>query len=295
MKNILSIDLESWIYYHDCTLGRPMGGQGSEAKKARDAGYILVATRALLDLLDQHGQKATFFVLGEVFDWYPGAVEEIALRGHEVGYHTHNHPLRVTADVLEREIEQSQAFLDLFRPIGFRAPQIYLTQDSLPILRDAGFRYSSSTYGEHEIHTLEGIEEIPVSVYRFRGSDQASFEFPRSLTLSLLSHSLPFGSGLMLGLLGAKTSSFIRRANEKGHPAILFLHPWQIYRPKVVDGIGFKIRALLHSPLSMPYTFTILRALETLLERHEFVSFQEYYFGRWAVTENVHGQQAILG
>jgi peptidoglycan/xylan/chitin deacetylase (PgdA/CDA1 family) len=44
-------------------------------------------TPAILDVLDEHGAWATFFLLGENAAKYPDLVEEIRARGHEIGNH----------------------------------------------------------------------------------------------------------------------------------------------------------------------------------------------------------------
>jgi peptidoglycan/xylan/chitin deacetylase (PgdA/CDA1 family) len=49
-------------------------------------------TPALLDLLDDHGAKATFFLIGRYAAAEPGLVRELAGRGHAIGNHTHTHP-----------------------------------------------------------------------------------------------------------------------------------------------------------------------------------------------------------
>lgn len=49
-------------------------------------------THALLDLLDQHGAKATFFLVGERAAARPDDVREIARRGHGIGNHSASHP-----------------------------------------------------------------------------------------------------------------------------------------------------------------------------------------------------------
>jgi len=48
-------------------------------------------TPALLDLLDAHGAKATFFLIGDKAERYPHLVRDIVARGHEVGNHTYHH------------------------------------------------------------------------------------------------------------------------------------------------------------------------------------------------------------
>ena len=49
-------------------------------------------TPAILDLLDAHGAKATFFVVGERARARPELLREIVRRGHEVGNHSATHP-----------------------------------------------------------------------------------------------------------------------------------------------------------------------------------------------------------
>ena len=49
-------------------------------------------TPAMLDLLDERGVKAIFFVIGEKVRAYPELAREIVKRGHELGNHTLTHP-----------------------------------------------------------------------------------------------------------------------------------------------------------------------------------------------------------
>lgn len=49
-------------------------------------------TPAMLDLLDEHGVKAIFFVIGEKVRAHPELAREIVRRGHELGNHTLTHP-----------------------------------------------------------------------------------------------------------------------------------------------------------------------------------------------------------
>jgi len=85
-------------------------------------------TPRVLDLLDAHGAKATFFCVGERAAAAPGLVREIVRRGHSVENHSHRHstafgwygPWR-----LRRELEAAQRVLAEaagVAPIFFRAP-----------------------------------------------------------------------------------------------------------------------------------------------------------------------------
>ena len=61
-----------------------------------------VGVPRLLELLDDFGLKATFFVPGLTADRYPQTVERIAAAGHEVGHHSYD-------DVLGWEPAQTEA------------------------------------------------------------------------------------------------------------------------------------------------------------------------------------------
>lgn len=49
-------------------------------------------TPQLLDLLDQYGIPATFFLLGKQAELHPDLVRRIGAEGHEVGNHSFSHP-----------------------------------------------------------------------------------------------------------------------------------------------------------------------------------------------------------
>lgn len=49
-------------------------------------------TPALLDLLDKHQARATFFVVGQRAAARPELVRQILARGHSLGNHSHSHP-----------------------------------------------------------------------------------------------------------------------------------------------------------------------------------------------------------
>jgi len=85
-------------------------------------------TPAVLDLLDAHGAKATFFLVGARARQYPQHVREIVRRGHGVGNHSDQHPTArfwaLGPRAMRREIEQAQASLTEITgvaPVWFRA------------------------------------------------------------------------------------------------------------------------------------------------------------------------------
>lgn len=282
MKNIFSIDLESWIHFYEDSL--KIKKFTSAERKKSDAGYIVNVTRSLLQLLEQFKQNATFFVVSEIYDWYPSLIREIQQKGHEIGHHTHTHQFLKNAEILKEELSLSKSFIKDFKPRGFRAPQIYLPQSGMKYLEQYGFTYSSSSYDEYVITHYGSLVEIPVSVMPFK-KQSFSRSLPKPLTVKLLLSKIPFGSGMSIAVFGSKTSWFIEKLNREGKPAILFIHPWQIYQPSDLKSINYKINLILRNPLCFPYTRNIEETVRKLFKAHQFTSFREH----------LHGQQAILG
>ena len=72
-------------------------------------------TGAILDLLDAHAAKATFFLVGERAHARPDAVREIVRRGHTLGNHSATHPSAwfwaLGPRRMAAEIERTQAIL----------------------------------------------------------------------------------------------------------------------------------------------------------------------------------------
>jgi peptidoglycan/xylan/chitin deacetylase (PgdA/CDA1 family) len=279
VNNILSVDFESWVHFYRDAIRDPHFARGKDFVR-KDGGYTAEAARSVLELLDRFGQRATFFIVSELNDYFPDVVESIADAGHEIGYHTHTHPLLIGAEQLRGELEQSGRFLERYRPIGFRAPYIHLPSGSWDVLRDSGFRYSSSTYWSAGRQMIGDVEEIPVSSLVWRGDAACDRSIPDPLTLRMLTHRIPYGSGLFVAILGETTSRLIERANREGNPAVLFIHPWQLYRHRAVRGFGFKLRVLRRNPLCLPYTRSALKRCVALFQRHSFTSFEQFYFGQ---------------
>lgn len=102
-------------------------------------------TRALprvLDLLQETGHRATFFVEGLNTDLYPEALAEIAERGHELAYHGWRH--EHWADV-DEERELLQRGIEAFGPgLGFRPPGGDVTPDTATLLNELGYAYVSA-------------------------------------------------------------------------------------------------------------------------------------------------------
>jgi peptidoglycan-N-acetylglucosamine deacetylase len=90
-------------------------------------------TRQMMEVLDRHEVKATFFLIGRFVQQRPEIARALVEAGHAVGIHTWDHPNLIfssTAEVRRQLMETKQAILDatgidakLFRPpFGGRRP-----------------------------------------------------------------------------------------------------------------------------------------------------------------------------
>jgi peptidoglycan-N-acetylglucosamine deacetylase len=122
-------------------------GQGSAAHPgqadAGPAGYP-----ETLDLLDELGLRATFFIEGWNALHNPAAVQAVASSGHEVAVHgwVHESIHALDAVAVERVLADGMAAFTCanIRPRGFRAPGGKRGPHLLPLLERYGVAYDSS-------------------------------------------------------------------------------------------------------------------------------------------------------
>ena len=116
-----------------------------------DDGPDPAVTPAVLDLLDTHDARATFFCIAERAQRHPALTREIVARGHSVQNHTHRH--RHNFSLLgprgfAAELSRAQQVLtDLTdqRPTCFRAPAGLRNPFLDPVLHRLGLRLVSWT------------------------------------------------------------------------------------------------------------------------------------------------------
>ena len=95
-------------------------GKGKTVYLTFDDGPVPTVTPWVLEMLDRHDIKATFFCVGENVERYPWLFEEILRRGHAVGNHTYNHlqGRKVSALTYCRNVMRAHKLIrsNLFRP-----------------------------------------------------------------------------------------------------------------------------------------------------------------------------------
>ena len=109
-------------------------------------------TLKTLDLLDEHGTKATFFVLGWIAEQNPKIVREIAARGHEVasrGFY-HRSLRQLTPEEFREDVRRTNGVLEDAtgqKIVGYRAAEkLAYEKDGwiLDVLAEENFVYDAS-------------------------------------------------------------------------------------------------------------------------------------------------------
>jgi polysaccharide deacetylase family protein (PEP-CTERM system associated) len=192
-------------------------------------------TERLLEIFADAKVSATFFVLGWVAERFPGLVRQIRLGGHELASHGYEHRLVYASTPAEfrDDLRRAKAVLEAASglPIfGYRAPSYSITRQSLwalDVLIDEGYVYDSSIYPVR--HDRYGIPDWPRHIHEIRRAGGSIWELPGS-TIRLARTNLPVGGGGYFRLLPyGWTRNGIRWLNRReGHPAVFYLHPWEI-------------------------------------------------------------------
>jgi peptidoglycan-N-acetylglucosamine deacetylase len=138
------------------------GSWPADAPPGRHAS-VTVALPRLLEALEEHRLKATFFVEAINCEMYPDALREVTRRGNELGMHGWRHEQwgSLTA---ERERELLARGLTAFasigiEPRGFRPPGGELISGSPARLRACGFEWCSPEGGEFGVR--DGLVFVP--------------------------------------------------------------------------------------------------------------------------------------
>ncbi len=231
MQLCFTVDWEDW--YHG--LGMPVAEWKHLERRIKTGHY------QLLELLDRHRIKATYFLLGITMEEFPELVSEIQCEGHELACHTYSHPFlaQLTPEVFRKEIQQCKALITPYQEsyAGFRAPYFSIKESNtwvLDILKEEGFTYDSSIFPGNtfragisgftkEIHTLpNGLVEFPISNFSV-----ATLQFGIG---GAYFRTLPY--------------AYFRRRLQvilQSRPALFYFHPWELdVRQPYIKGLAHR-------------------------------------------------------
>ena len=181
---VLSMDVEDWYhlnYFQD---------------KADTSYSMLDGFTNYIELLNKHKIKATFFVLSELADIAKEQILYAVSCGHEIACHGKSHirPIDLDPSDFENELIEAKAKLEDIigkEVIGYRAPCYGIDDKRYKIVKNVGFKYSSSKmdvprhplYGKLDltgfeqpikgIYTKDGMTEFTLSTQKFCGKNFA--------------------------------------------------------------------------------------------------------------------------
>lgn len=114
--SVVAVPAKGGPAYGGMQYARSAGLGPKEVALTFDDGPNPETTPAILDILDRHCVKATFFMVGIHAQKHPEIVREVAARGHTIGTHTWSHPNNLRHFSLEsarRQIRQGFAAVEL--------------------------------------------------------------------------------------------------------------------------------------------------------------------------------------
>lgn len=208
--------------------------------------YITDPVNRILDLFDELGIKATFFVVADIVDNYPGLVEGIADRGHEIGCHGLHHECVLDPDTREerfleqeyykqiREAKQKLETASGQEVVGFRAPNAYITDWMPTVLEKIGFNYDSSVINNSLYNKtncdLEGVTSrpyIPQEGSLSPGGDRSFLELPWPY-YEVGGYRFPTPGGPLMRLVGKTITKWGLKQSLTRGDTVFYFHPLEI-------------------------------------------------------------------
>lgn len=247
----ITVDIEDW-YHIPSVCGSPFSvyADVNEFFEKWDGRYDYLSepTKRVLDILDEFDVTATFFVVADVVEHYPGLVESIVERGHEIGCHGLHHACKIdpgTKEPLMSRVEFEERTLEAKRVLekickgavaGYRAPNAFVGGWMLDSLEKIGFKYDSSVcvnslYNKTD-SSLKGVFSYPYYPEKGRlevgGVNERGFvEFPWAYW-NVAGLKVPTAGGPMLRFLGSRVMlAGLRQSLKRGH-TVFYFHPIDI-------------------------------------------------------------------
>jgi len=272
--NILTFDIEEW--YLETIL------HGGRAFRMQQFDEIFAK---VLDELDRHGIKGTFFCVGQLAKDFPNVVRAIAERGHEVGCHSNEHTWldKMDEDTLRKDtIEALKALEDVSgqKVTSYRAPAFSITPKNkwaVRVLAECGIESDASIFPTNR--DFGGYKDFPQDTpcqISYQGATLK--EYPICLT-SILGKRMAYSGGGYFRLL---PYWMIDKTMKDRDYNICYFHLNDLINQK----IGFKSKAEYEEYFKEPGTLknrvmryvksnigtgNALGKLQRLLKEHEFV------------------------
>lgn len=243
--NAMTVDVED--YYHAHALGAYFTRDTWPNLERR----VLENTKRILDSMDEHDTKGTFFTLGSVAVEYPELIKDIVGRGHELASHGMEHYRADDQDhkTFLQDVKNAKAALEDASGTeikGYRAASFSISAQNwwaFDALEEAGYSYSSSISAKH--HKGQSFKTPSRPFYPGKGD---IVECPISVT-QIMTRTWPTGGGYFrlvpYSLFRPSLESFQKTCAQ---PAIFYYHPWEIdpLQPRAKVNLKTKFRHLVN-------------------------------------------------
>jgi peptidoglycan/xylan/chitin deacetylase (PgdA/CDA1 family) len=242
----ITIDIEDW-YHIPSVCGSPFSVYRDTddffASWKERYDYLSEPTGRILSLLRTYAIKATFFVVADVAEHYPGLVESIVSEGHEIACHGLHHgcaidpktrkPL-IHQDRFEKETREAKDLLEEIAGVpvtGYRAPSALIAGWMIDSLEKIGFVYDSSVsvnslYNKTD-SSLQGVSTRPYFPEPSRltpGGQRDLVEFPWAY-YDVCGLKIPTSGGPMIRFLNAgMIYRGLEQSLKRGH-TVFYFHP----------------------------------------------------------------------
>jgi polysaccharide deacetylase family protein (PEP-CTERM system associated) len=274
----LSIDWEDY--------GQLMGRYRTGIDTPPLPGTIDRQTDIMLDMLNESGKKATFFILGILAQYRPDLVKKIAAEGHEIGLHGQQHinMRTLTREQAYQDISDSKKLVTdiIGAPVfGYRAPYFSIDDTNLyvlEILAELGLLYDSSIfpiklkrYGIANFIKEDTLYSLP--------NGKEIVELPNTVA-SLYGKDIPVAGG---GYIRAFPKFFLnrtfRKLNNKQQNVMLYMHPYEFDTKRIDCSTNYPDK----KSYSIAKTFlinlrwnlfrnSIRSKLKSILKQYEFIT-----------------------
>ncbi len=244
-------------------------------------------TLILLDILEEHNHKATFFVLGNVARKFPQLIRSISDAGHEVASHGYAHQsiYNLTPKQVREDIDTSVGLLEDAsgeKVIGFRAPNFsireYLFEWYCEALAANGLKYDSSLFPMKVIKY--GIEkEYSLKIFNKYSLNEHYLSY-----VKIGKYKLPFFGGGYFRLSPYAMTKMLTKNLDKRR-AVFYMHPYEIdcseleFVQKTYGKIPAKWRLTQFVGRN-----SVEKKLHRLMNDFEFTSFRQEYYSEDSIS-----------
>ena len=188
----------------------------------------------ILDLLERHNSRATFFLLGWIIERHPDMIHTIVENGHEIACHGYDHSelAWISIEQFRKELEYFQELINMYslpQPTGFRAPSFSLIHGKKLIIHELlahGYSYDSSVYPMFKYRY--GIPNAPLTPFLLKEGEKSILELPLS-SFPFINTKLPVAGGAYMRFMpGFAHRFFLKRISKSGRIPVLYCHPWEL-------------------------------------------------------------------